>query len=155
MLDLGHPWWELVIRGLSVYLVLMALVRLSGKRTVGQFSPFDLLVVMLISEAVSGSLTGGDDSLTGGLVVAATLIAINMLVAFLATRNDGLERLIEGTPVLLGRDGKVFDDVLGRHRVGRGEVDRSLRENDCKLADMACLYLEADGQISVQKRQSK
>lgn len=151
MLGLVHPWWELVLRGLCVYAALMVLVRLSGERTVGQFTPFDLLVVMLISEAVSGSLSGEDKSLFGGLIVAGTLITVNMLVAFASTRSERAERLIEGSPVLLGRDGAIFEDVLKRHRVGKGEVERSLREHDCDLARMRCVFLEANGQISVQK----
>jgi uncharacterized membrane protein YcaP (DUF421 family) len=152
MLDLAHPWWEFVIRGTCVYLVLMVLVRLSGKHTVGQFTPFDLLVVMLLSEAVSNSLSGRDDSLVGGLIVACTLIALNILIAFLSTRSRKFEQVIEGVPVLLGRDGKVFEEVLRRHRVGRGEVERALRENDCEQSEMASLYLETDGEISVEKR---
>ena len=155
MFELSHPWWEFVVRGLCVYAALMVLVRISGKRTIGQFTPFDLLVVMLLSEAVSDSLSGGDDSVTGGLIVAVTLIAINLVVAFVSTRSERLESMIEGSAVLLGRDGKVFEQVIKKHRVGRGEVDRALRENDCELANMGCLYLEADGQISVQKRQAQ
>jgi uncharacterized membrane protein YcaP (DUF421 family) len=152
MFTLSQPWWEFVVRGVCVYAVLIILVRLSGKRTVGQFTPFDLLVVMLISEAVSGSLAGEDTSLVGGLLVAGTLVAVNMLLAFVSTRSQRLEEIVEGVPVLLARDGRIFEQVLKRHRVGRGEVERSLRENDCELSQMATVYLEADGQISVQKR---
>lgn len=152
MFDLAHPWWELVLRGVCVYLVLMVLVRIAGKRTVGQFTAFDLLVVMLVSEAVSNSLSGKDDSLLGGLVVATTLVALNMLIAFVSTRNRTFERVFEGAPVLLGRDGRIFDDVLLRHRVGPGEVERALREHDCEQDEMASLCLETDGQITVTKR---
>ena len=154
MFTLSLPWWEFVLRGVCVYAVLMVLVRVSGKRTVGQFTPFDLLVVMLISEAVSGSLAGDDTSLLGGLLVAATLVAVNMLLAFVSTRSQRMEEIVEGVPVLLARDGQVFEQVLKRHRVGPGEVERSLRENDCELSQMASVYLEADGRISVQKRRS-
>ena len=70
MWNLDVDWWELLLRGTVVYAALLVMVRLSGKRTVGQFTPFDLLVVMLLSEAVSDSLRGGDESITGGLIVA-------------------------------------------------------------------------------------
>jgi len=152
MLEMSEPWWQLVLRGVCVYIALMILVRVSGKRTVGQFTPFDLLVVMLLSEAVSGSLTGEDKSLMGGLLVALTLIAVNVLVALASTHSRQFEQFVEGVPVLLGREGTIFDSVLKKHRVGLGEVERSLRENDCELKEVGCLYLEADGAISVQKR---
>jgi uncharacterized membrane protein YcaP (DUF421 family) len=130
----------------------MLLVRLSGKRTVGQFTPFDLLVVMLLSEAVSNSLSGEDNSLVGGLILAITLVALNLAVAFLSTRNKRMEQVMEGSSVLIGRDGKVFDEVIKKHRIGSGEVDRALREADCTLEDMSCAFLETDGNISIMKK---
>ena len=78
MLDLDLPWWEFIFRAVVVFCMLLLMVRLSGRRTVGQFTPFDLLIVMLLSEAVSGSLPGGDESLVGGLVIAATLVALKV-----------------------------------------------------------------------------
>ncbi len=146
------PWWEFVVRGACVYLVLMLLVRLSGKRTVGQFTPFDLLVVMLLSESVSNSLSGADNSLLGGLLIASTLIALNMAIGYLSTRSKRIEQLIDGVPVLLGRDGALFDGVLRKHRIGMAEVERALRESDCELAEMRSAVLETDGGISILKR---
>lgn len=146
------PWWEFIVRGACVYLVLLLLVRLSGKRTVGQFTPFDLLVVMLLSEAVSNSLTGSDESIGGGLIVAATLVALSAFMGFISSRSRKMERALEGTPVLLGRDGKVFDQVLVKHRVGQGEMQEALRKADCDLNEMACAFLETDGEISVLKK---
>jgi hypothetical protein len=102
MFEMNLPWWELVVRGTVVYLVLLLLVRLSGKRTVGQFTPFDLLVVMLLSEAVSGSLSGSDESLQGGLLVAAIVVALNGGVGFLSSRSKAVERAVDGEPVLIG-----------------------------------------------------
>jgi uncharacterized membrane protein YcaP (DUF421 family) len=151
MLDLSHPWWELVVRGVVVYLVLLVLVRVSGKRTVGQFTPFDLLVVMLMSEAVSNSLSGGDESLIGGLVVALVLVLLNLLMGFITTRTRKAEDVIEGSPVLIARDGKLFDDVLRKHRLGKGEWDKSLREADAEMHEVRRAFLEADGTISILK----
>ena len=70
MLDLSVPWWELVVRAVVIYVLLMVMVRATGKRTMGQFTPFDLLVMLLLSEAVSNSLNAGDESLIGGLIGA-------------------------------------------------------------------------------------
>jgi len=152
---LHTPLPELLARGAIIYLVLLVFVRISGKRTVGQFTPFDLLVVMLIGEAVSGSLTGGDDSVVAGLVVAAVLIALSALAGFIGARSRTAERLLDGEPVLIARDGQLFAEALRRHRLSRGEFDQSLREKDCELGDVALAFLEADGSISIVTKKQR
>jgi len=149
MFDLDLPWWELIARGAIVYCALLVMMRLSGRRTVGQFTPFDLLVVMLLSEAVSNSMTGGDESLFGGLVIAATLVALTVLFAFVTSRSRKLEALIEGSPILIGRDGVFFDKVMKRCRLSESDVEEALREADCPRHKMKCAFLEADGRISI------
>jgi uncharacterized membrane protein YcaP (DUF421 family) len=153
MLDMALPWWEFVLRTVAVYVCLMVMVRFSGKRTVGQFTPFDLIVVMLLAEAVTASLTAGDESLIGGLIAAATLIALNMTTAWLSARNKKVDELLEGKPTLIGRDGTIYTGVLKEERVPEADVQQALREADCKLEDMRCGFLEADGKISILKRQ--
>lgn len=152
MFDMSLPWWEFMARGAIVFCVLLFMVRVSGRRTIGQFTPFDLLVVMLLSEAVSNSLSGGDDSVAGGLIIAATLIALNMSASFLSSHSKTMSDLLDGSPVLLGRDGKLFDKVLKECRLSKTEVNEAMHEADCKLEEMACLFLEADGSITVQKK---
>jgi uncharacterized membrane protein YcaP (DUF421 family) len=149
MFDMDLPWWEFVVRGLAVYLLLLVMVRLSGRRTVGQFTPFDLLVVMLLSEAVSNSLSGGDDSLVGGLIAAATLVAINSLIAVLTSRNATIEKLVDGNAVLIGRDGQFFDKVVRSCRLSETDLEEALREHDCPRSEMKCAFLEADGEITI------
>ncbi|HZN46171.1 MAG TPA: YetF domain-containing protein [Ramlibacter sp.] len=153
MFDMQLPWWEFAVRAGVVYLVLLAMVRLTGKRTVGQFTPFDLIVVLLLSEAVSGSIAGQDESLTGGLIAAATLLLLNVLIAFASSRSQRIDTLVEGNPVLVGRDGVIYEDVLRRERVTRSDVDKALREADCELRDMRMAILEADGVINIMKKQ--
>lgn len=142
---------ELVLRGTLVYLGLLWMLRLSGKRTVGQFTPFDLLVIMLVSEAASNALNGGDQSVAGGLLVCATLIALNAVVGMLTARYRWIERVVEGEPVLLARDGKVFPTTLRRHRISEADMQKALREADCRLDEVRCAFLEANGSISIQK----
>jgi uncharacterized membrane protein YcaP (DUF421 family) len=149
MFELTQSWWELVARVGVVYFSLLVLVRLSGKRTVGQFTPFDLLVVLLLSESVSAALSGGDDSLSAGLILAVTLIAINLLVAVVTARSKRLETLIEGRPLLIGRDGEIFIEALRKQHVSTAAVEQALREADCEVANMHCAFLEADGKISI------
>ncbi|CAN7592305.1 YetF domain-containing protein [Duganella sp. LjRoot269] len=152
MFDMSLPWWEFILRGVIVYCALLVLVRISGKRTVGQFTPFDLLVVMLLSESVSNSLSGGDDSVAGGLLIACTLILLNISIAYVTSRSRKIAALIDGECVLLGRDGKVFKDVLKKCRIAEGDVDEALREADVELSDARCIFLEADGTITVLEK---
>lgn len=154
MFDLSLPWWEFIARAAAVYVVLLVMVRFTGKRTVGQFTPFDLIVVMLLSEGVSNSLTGGDESLAGGLVIAATLVALDMTIAVATARSKKMDQAIQGSPVLVGRDGVIYDDILKRQRVPRSDVERALRSADCDIEDMRMAILESDGNISVLKKPS-
>ena len=152
MWELGLPWWELVVRATVVYTLLLVLIRRSGRRTVGQFTPFDLLVVMLLSESVSNALSGGNDTLLGGLLSACVLIALNAAVAVATSHSAKLQTLMEGEPVLIGKDGRLFDRVLKQQHVPPSDVRQALREADCELGDMQCAFLEADGQISILKK---
>jgi uncharacterized membrane protein YcaP (DUF421 family) len=152
MFDMDHAWWEFVVRAAVVYFALLALVRLTGKRTIGQFTPFDLIVVMLLSESVSGSINGQDDSLPGGLIGAATLIVLNVLIATVSARSARADAVIEGCPVLIGRDGVLYKDVIRRERVSESDVEQAFREQDCMIEDMRMAVLEADGRISILKK---
>ncbi|OYO28630.1 hypothetical protein [Janthinobacterium sp. PC23-8] len=110
MFELDVPWWELVSRAALVYIALLLMMRMTGKRTVGQFTPFDLLVVMLLSEAVSNSLSGGDDLVPGGLLLALTLLSLNMLIAVLTSRSRKIAELIPLVDMkcaFLEADGKI------------------------------------------------
>lgn len=155
MFDLQTPWWELPLRAVIIYGALLIMVRLSGRRTVGQFTPFDLLVVMLLSESVSSALNAGEDSVTGGVLAAASLVGLNMGVAFLSSRSARVQKLFEGRPVLIGRDGALFTNVLKDNRVPASDVLQALREADCEIEEMKFAFLEADGKISILKDASR
>ena len=153
LFELAMPWWEFVLRATVVYFVVLAMVRMSGKRTVGQFTPFDLLVVVLLGTAVQNSLIGEDVSLLGGLILAGTLIALNWLVGFATSRSRKLDRLAEGTPVLVGRDGQLFESAMRRENLSHQDIEEALRDNG--LADVsgaAMITLEVDGTITVIPR---
>lgn len=153
MFDMQAPWWEFAVRAAIVYLVLLVMVRITGKRTVGQFTPFDLIVVMLLSEGVSGALHGGDESVPAGLIVAATLVLLDVVIAFTTSRSQKADAILQGNPVLVGRDGVIYDDVLKRQRVPRSDLEKALRGADCQLEDMHMAILEADGNINIMKKQ--
>src|SRR5256712_6820371 len=100
-------WWEFILRGLIIYIFLLLILRLTGKRQVGQLAPFDLVLLLVLSNAVQNSMNGGDNSITGGLILAVTLVALNGAVGYLTYRSKRLEGLIEGRPVILVHDGKI------------------------------------------------
>lgn len=152
MLNLDVNVGELVLRAVVFYAVLLVMVRISGKRTVGQFTPFDLLLVMLVSEAAGPAMTGPDQSLAGGLLVCMILIGLNTLVAFGVAHSPWAEKLLEGQAILLGRDGQIFEALRKRHRISENDIASALREADCTLAQMRCMFLEADGTLSILKK---
>jgi uncharacterized membrane protein YcaP (DUF421 family) len=152
MFDMSVPWWEFIVRASVVYILLLVMVRLTGKRTVGQFTPFDLVVVLLLSEAVSGSINAQDESLPGGLIAATTLLVLDFLIAVATARSRKIDALMEGTPVLIGRDGVIYQDVLKRERVPVADVEKALRGANCEIGDMRMAILEADGNINIMKK---
>src|SRR5437762_1264073 len=101
MFTLGIVWWEIIVRSAVVYIFLLVILRITGKRQVGQLAPFDLVLLLVLSNAVQNSMTGGDNSLVGGLISAATLIAVNYAVGFATFRSKKLEAIIEGRPQVL------------------------------------------------------
>lgn len=145
--------WEFVARATLVYISIMVLVRISGKRTVGEFTPFDLVVVILIGESTQGALTGGDESVIGALIVSATLIALNYTVGFITTRSALADRVVEGEAVLLVRDGRVLADALKRNNLPESDLDEALRaEGVVERREVHRAFLETDGTISVIKK---
>ena len=149
LFELDMPWWEFVFRAVVVYAVVLVMVRVSGKRTVGQFTPFDLLVVVFLGTAVQNSLIGSDTSLLGGLILAATLLALNWGVGKLSARSRRFDRLVEGRPVVLVRHGTLYREELQRQSVS--EQDFALARRAAGFAtldevDMA--VLETSGEIT-------
>src|SRR6266852_6239262 len=118
MWEIGLPhWWEFLVRAIVVYGFLLILLRLTGKRQVGQLAPFDLVLLLVLSNAVQNSMNGGDNSLVGGLVTATTLVGINWLVSLATYKNKKLETLIEGRPELLIHNGRLFPEVMEKAKL--------------------------------------
>ena len=150
LFQLSAPWWAFVLRAVVVYALVMLLVRLSGKRAVGQFTPFDLVLLILLGNAVQNGLNGGDDSLTGAGILAVCLIALNYGVAFVAARSPRARKLIEGEPVILARDGKVHREVLHRELVSNADFLEAMRETGCsEIERIRLATLETNGRISI------
>ncbi|MDI9238316.1 DUF421 domain-containing protein [Lysobacter sp. LF1] len=153
MFEMSMPWWEFMLRAVVVYVVLLAMIRLSGKRTMGQFTAFDMLLIVLLGNAVQNALLGKDTSMTGGLLLAATLMVLNWTVGFLTARSHKAERLLEGAPVVLARNGHIYRDVLRRELVSRDDFAKSMREAGCSEVDRIHLaLLETNGHITILLR---
>ncbi|KMM75084.1 membrane protein [Xanthomonas sp. NCPPB 1128] len=153
MPDLFHlsmPWWEFVFRAVVVYVAVLVMVRVSGKRAMGQLTPFDMLLIVLLGNAVQNALLGEDTSLGGGLLLAATLIALNFTVGLVTSRSARVERLIEGEPVVLARDGHVFRQVLRRELVSHADFEAAMRQQGCQgIDDVRLALLETNGHITI------
>jgi uncharacterized membrane protein YcaP (DUF421 family) len=148
----GHVLAEIVLRTGVIYLLVLIGVRLSGKREVGQMTPFDLTLLLLLSNSVQNAMTGPDTSLAGGAVAACTLLLMNYTVAGLSGSNRRLRRMIEGQPSLLVHAGKVIESHMARERVSMDELNRALREHGISSCDQVALaVLEVDGSISCLK----
>ena len=153
MLNIGVPWWELVARSVVVYVFLLVLLRITGKRQVGQLAPFDLVLLLVLSNAVQNSMNAGDNSLVGGLVSAATLVGLNLLVGLATYRSKTLEAIIEGRPQVLVHNGHLFEDVLARAKMTHHELNAALRQAGCAcLEEVNSVILENNGSISVVPR---
>jgi uncharacterized membrane protein YcaP (DUF421 family) len=147
---LAMPWWEFILRAVVVYVVVLGMVRLSGKRALGQITPFDVLLIVLLGNAVQNALLGTDTSLGGGLLLAATLILLNYGVGWVSTRNRRIERLVEGEPVVIARDGRLFETVLRREQVTRADFEAAMRQQGCLgVEDVALALLEINGHITI------
>jgi uncharacterized membrane protein YcaP (DUF421 family) len=153
MWNMSLVWWEFVLRGIIIYVFLIILLRLTGKRQVGQLSPFDLVLLLVLSNAVQNAMNGGDNSVIGGMISAVTLVGVNWIVGVLTYRSKKLEALVEGRPEVLIRDGKLFKQTLENAKLTHHEVMAALREAGCgSVEDVRAALLENDGSISVIPR---
>jgi uncharacterized membrane protein YcaP (DUF421 family) len=153
MFDLSITPGELIARAAAVYFFLFALLRIGGKKHVGELAPFDLVVLLILSETVNGALIGDEKSLVGGLISAATLIAIVHGVGYLSWRSKKAERLLEGNPKVLVRHGQVNKEMMARERVTQSELIEALRREGCtSLTKVRFAVLENDGSITVGMR---
>ena len=152
MFNLHVPWWEFVVRGVIVYAFLFVLLRLTGKRQVGQLAPFDLILLLILSNAVQNSMNAGDDSLIGGLISALTLVAINWALAFAAYRSPVVERFVEGSPLVVVRDGHIERDVLAREHISDEDLRAALRlAGSFSTSQVKVAVLETNGHLSVER----
>ena len=150
MWDLGvHPL-ELVARTAIIYVLFFAALRLSGKREIGQFTLFDLAMVLLVANALQPAMTGADQSVPGGAIILATIFVLNRLVSEARSRVPFVRRVLEFKPTTIGRDGKWLKAEFGRQGIDSGDADSALRQHGLEhVEQMKLATLEEDGSISI------
>jgi len=153
MFAMSVPWWEFVLRGVVVYLFLLVFLRLTGRRQTGQYAPFDLILLLILSNAVQNSMNAGDNSLIGGLISAATLLMCHVLLAQLTYRFPRLADLVDGRPKELVREGRVDERMLRQQLLSADDLAAALRAGGClHLHEVERATLEVNGQITVVLR---
>ncbi len=152
MLTNWHTLLEIVLRTTVVYVLVLVGIRLTGKREVGQMTPFDLTLLLLLSNSVQNAMTGPYTSLAGGAVAALVLLVLNYMLAEVSGLNRRFRKLIQGSPTLLIHNGKCITAHIAKEHISMDELNRALREHGVScIEDVSLAVLEVDGAISVLK----
>lgn len=152
MLTTPHVLLLIVVRCVVVYGVMLLAFRLMGKREVGQMTPFDLVLLLLVANAVQNAMVGPDNSLLGGVVAATTLFLLDQQISRMILGHPRFRRAMMGNPALLVRDGQIITDNLRKEGISMDSLKAALREHGvASVGDVSMAVLEVDGSISVLK----
>ncbi|MEO6045701.1 MAG: YetF domain-containing protein [Tepidiformaceae bacterium] len=153
MFTLGVPVWERIARAILVYFFVVIALRLAGKREIGALNPFDLVVLLFLSNILQNSIIGNDLSITGGLIGAATLLLLNYAVQRFLFDHQALDRVLEGEATVLIEDGKILHENLKKELVTEDVLIVAVHKQGLlDIADVEKAVLETDGNISVFAR---
>ena len=150
LFDLSMPWYAFVLRGVACYVVLLVLLRLTGKRSFGEMSPFDIVVLILVGGALRSAIVGRDESLLGPLIAVAAILATDNVFAIVATYSPSFNRLLEGRSALLVERGSLVRGALRRHHIPEEAFARALRMHGMRSVDEVDeARLEANGNVTM------
>jgi len=150
---MSEPWHELILRAGLIYVFLLILLRVTGKRQVGQLAPFDLVLLLVIANAVQNAMVGTDNSLPGGIILCVTLVAVNTLVGYITYRSKKLEALIEGRPQILVHNGKIDRRLMEKEHITLHELMAAIRRSGVSdIQNVHFAILENNGLITVQPK---
>jgi uncharacterized membrane protein YcaP (DUF421 family) len=153
MFVLGVPLAEKILRPIIVYIFLIVGLRLSGKRELAQLNPFDLIVLLTLSNTVQNAIIGNDNSVTGGIIGAASLLAVNYLVVRFLYDHRKLDQLVEGKPDVLIENGKVHEHKLKRELITKESLAAAARKQGFdSLSEVHQCVLEPGGTLSFTAR---
>jgi uncharacterized membrane protein YcaP (DUF421 family) len=144
------PVWEKIVRSVVIYLFLLIAFRFTGKRQVGQLTPFDLIVLLIISNVVQNAVIGNDNSLGGGMLGAVVILVLNYGLVVFTSRSKSMRRMMTGEPTLLVHNGKVFQDRMAREHIAMEDLQAPFRKSGVvDIEKVRYAILEESGQISV------
>jgi uncharacterized membrane protein YcaP (DUF421 family) len=150
MWKMAQPWWEFALRALLVYGFLLITLRLTGKRQVGQLAPFDLVLLLVLSNAVQNSMNAGDNTVGAGFILVITLLLLNGFVGWLTFRSKSAELFVEGKPLILVHDGVVDQKAMCQERITRHELLAAIRQAGAtEVEAVRYAILETNGRINV------
>ena len=149
MFEISSPVLEIVLRAVLVYVGLWAIFRVTGKRQLGEMSPFDLILLLIISESVSSSLNAEEKSVPGGLISALTLVVIAYVVDYATFRSRRFEKFMESSPQVIIENGKINEKVRHSEKFTVDEIAEAIRQKGYRrIEDVRLAILETNGQIS-------
>jgi uncharacterized membrane protein YcaP (DUF421 family) len=149
MFHLGLPVAEKMLRPVFVYAFLVVGLRLAGKRELAQLNPFDLVVLLTLSNTVQNAIIGDDNSVTGGILGASTLLAVNWVIVRFLYAHERLDRLVEGEPDVLIENGRVLTDRLRQELITLPEIESAAhKQGFASLDEVDRAVLEPGGSIS-------
>lgn len=152
MMHTSIPYWHFLIRGTLVYIAVLFLLRIGGKREVGQMGTGEFVAILLISNAVQNSMNGGDNSITGGIILAIVIIAWSTFIAYMTYKSKKAANIILGSPTLLIHDGKILQHNLRKELLSQYELKAILRRQGIHdISDIHAAILESDGVVSVTR----
>jgi uncharacterized membrane protein YcaP (DUF421 family) len=144
----------IALRSVIIYLVFLIGLRVFGKREVGQFTFFDLALILLVANALQPAMTGPDYSVVGGLVIVVVLLGLNWLISRLRLRSTLVRHMLEGTPTVIAQDGQWLARAMQHEGLDTDEAMMALREHGlADVSEVALAVLEVDGSISVVPRE--
>lgn len=152
MWQMTSPWYEPVIRAIVIYLFILLVVRIIGKKKLREFAPFDMILLVIMGVSVQNSIIGNDHSIPAGLLCVTVLGLLNIIKNNLTYHYRWFEKIVTGQPEVIILNGKIHKKILKKERISDAELYEALREHEIMNAeDVKCAILEADGKISVIK----
>ena len=145
-----NEYIEIIVRSISVYFFMLIALRIFGKKELSQLNTADIILILLISNAVQNAMVGSDSSLLGGVIAAGTLFLTNYILKFIIYRFRFMDRFFEGEPIILVHEGQVLEKNMKKERISREELELSAREHGvASIEEVNLAILEVDGNISI------
>jgi uncharacterized membrane protein YcaP (DUF421 family) len=147
---------ESIIRAAVVYFLLLAIFRLAGNRSIGQLTAFDFVLLLVVSEAIQNALIANDYSVTNAFLLVVTLVGLDIMLSLWKQRSKGIEKLLDGAPILVMQDGELLRDRMKKERVDEGDILAAARDKHGleRLDQIKHVVVEASGGLSIVPRQA-